>query len=344
MHINGSEITQTLAPWRALAFDVNEPRTRPDWLVAGLIARGTVTILSGDTSSAKSFVSLALAMATLEGERTWLDRPVKGPGRVLIVEGEMPSWEVEDRLRGFGIRNEHWDRLCYLDKAQAVTIDLPEHRERLLRTLETFQPDLVVLDTIFSLTCQTDINSPSEVARFFTETLRPLAQNTALVALHHENKRGEHGGGSPEQRMTGARQWAAQADRHLILTATDRGNVASERLANGNMRESYALRLDSGKTRGSEKPALRLSLDTEADSTGQRLSIEVRVIESEVSSESEARIQRVASAVQGETSTADIARAVALVPSSGTFKRALGEAVARGLITKTGRGVYEAKR
>ena len=110
------------------------------------------------------------------------------------------------------------------------------------------------------------------------------------------------------------------------------------------MRESYALRLDSGKTRGSEKPALRLSLDTEADSTGQRLSIEVRVIESEVSSESEARIQRVVSAVQGETSTADIARAVALVPSSGTFKRALSEAVARGLITKTGRGVYEAKR
>src|SRR3954452_10934241 len=81
-------MSRALGPWQALHFDVNAPRTEPDWLAEGLIARGTVTILSGDTSSAKSFVSLALAMAVLEGNRTWLGRPVKGPGRVLMVEGE----------------------------------------------------------------------------------------------------------------------------------------------------------------------------------------------------------------------------------------------------------------
>jgi RecA-family ATPase len=71
----------------------NAPCTEPDWLGEGLIARGMVTIMSGDTSSAKSFVSLALAMAILDGGRTWLDRPVKGRGRVLILEGEMPRWD-----------------------------------------------------------------------------------------------------------------------------------------------------------------------------------------------------------------------------------------------------------
>src|SRR4051812_13255110 len=105
-------LSRVLGSWQPLHFDVNAPRTEPDWLAEGLIARGTVTILSGDTSSAKSFVSLALAMAVLEGHRTWLGRPVKGPGRVLMVEGEMPRWEVEDRLRRFGLRNDHWPGSC----------------------------------------------------------------------------------------------------------------------------------------------------------------------------------------------------------------------------------------
>lgn len=332
-----------LAPWRALEFDVNAPPARPDWLVEGLLARGTVNILSGDTSSAKSFVSLALAMAVLDDE-PWLGRPVRadspaGTGRVLIVEGEMPRWEVEDRLRGFGVRNDHWPRLAYLDKSQAVSIDLPEHRERLLTVLDAFRPDLVVLDTIFSLTCQTDVNSPSEVARFYAETLRPLAQRTTLLALHHENKRTESNGGDPEQRMTGARQWAAQADRHLILTATDRGNVETRTLENGNARQSYALRLDSGKTRGSEKPKLRLSLDSETDANGRRVWIDLRVTGAAESGSSLVRMVRELLAREGELDTAQI-MAAGLSSSRRTLERALATGIAAGEFHKVGHGRY----
>src|SRR5437763_1617035 len=120
-----------LSPWRPFRFDVTSPAAQPDWLVEGLMARGMITMLSGDTSAGKSFVSLALAMAVLNGSDTWLDCPVFGPGRVLIIENEMPFYDVEHRLRGFGVRNEHWTRLAYLDKSQAVALDDAEQAAQL---------------------------------------------------------------------------------------------------------------------------------------------------------------------------------------------------------------------
>jgi hypothetical protein len=93
-----------------------------------------------------------------------------------------PAGTVEDGLRGFGLRNDHWPRLLYLDKSQAVVVNLAEQRERLLAIMDAFKPDLVVLATIFSLTCPTEVNDPSSVARFFTETLRPLGRGTSLLA------------------------------------------------------------------------------------------------------------------------------------------------------------------
>lgn len=333
-----TDTARALGPWQPLHFDVTAPPTKPDWLVQDLIARGTVTILSGDTSSAKSFASLALAMAVLGGGKSWLGRPVKGPGRVLIIEGEMPRWEVEDRLRGFGLRNEHWQRLLYLDKSQSVVVDLAEQRERLLLTIDAFRPDLVVLDTIFSLTCQTEVNDPTSVARFFTETLRPLAQHTSLLAQHHENK-ASRDVRDVEQKMTGARQWAAQADRHLILTAINRGKVDKVAVADGHVRSSYALRLDSGKTRGSEKPSLQLSLDTEEDRAGHRVWIDLRVV-GETEPETDRLIDSIRELLEGrgETATAEIV--AAQVGSRRSIERALALGVDAGAFRKVDRGLY----
>ena len=267
-----------LHPWRPFRFDVSATPTEPDWLVDELIARGMITMLSGDTSAGKSYVSLALAMAVLDGGRTWLDRAVAGPGRVLIIENEMPGYDVEQRLRGFGIRNEHWDRLAYLDKSQAVALDDADQAADLLAVVEAFAPDLVILDTLFSLAPGIDHNSNGAAAAFYRDVLRPLARTTSLLLLHHENKPGEHGRGKAEYAATGARAWAHQADRHLTLAATGDKEVKTEPLAKGHTRGSYALDLDSGKTRGPLKPRLSLSIETETDKAGRVISTEVRVL------------------------------------------------------------------
>jgi ketosteroid isomerase-like protein len=338
--------SETLHPWRPFRFDVTATPAEPDWLVDGLMARGMITMLSGDTSAGKSFVSLALAMAVLEGDRTWLDCDVAGPGRVLVIENEMPGYDVEDRLRGFGIRNEHWDRLAYLDKSQAVALDDSDQASDLHAVVESFAPDLVILDTLFSLAPGIDHNSNGAAAAFYRDVLRPLARTTSLLLLHHENKPGEHGRGKAEYAATGARAWAHQADRHLTLAATGTKEVKCESLANGHTRSSYALELDSGKTRGPLKPKLSLSLDTVADAGGRTISTEVRVVaERQRKGADDAMADRALAFLReqdaGRAKLAEIAASLQVGPNDGRVRRALNALIERGLIVKSGHGIYE---
>jgi hypothetical protein len=330
-------------PWHPFRFDVNTPPAEPDWLVQDLIARGMVTMLSGDTSAGKSFVSMALAMAVLNGGQTWLGRDVAGPGRVLIVENEMPTFEVDGRLRGFGVRNEHWKRLTYFDKSQAVALDDPVQAARLGEVIEAFAPDLVILDTLFSLAPGLDHNSNGAASAFYRDVLRPLARSTSLLMLHHENKPGEHRGRA-EYAATGARAWAHQADRHLTLAATGDKEVKQQDLGNGHTRGTYALELDSGKTRGALKPKLRLSIVTEADAQGRVISTEVRV-EGErqrpnADAETAGRVlEYLRSHKQGQLS--EIADALKVENNDGRLRRALTSLVDADAISKARHGVYE---
>jgi hypothetical protein len=332
-----SVVQAAVRPWHPFRFDVTAPATEPDWLVDGLMARGTITMLSGDTSAGKSFVSLALAMAVLDGGRTWLGRSVAGPGRVLIVENEMPGFDVEKRLRGFGIRNEHWDRLAYLDKTQAVALDDPRQAEHLVRVVEEFAPDLVVLDTLFSLVPSIDHNSNGAAATCYRDVLRPLARNTSLLLLHHENKPGEKGRGRAEYAATGARSWANQADRHLTLAATGDKQVNTEQLDNGRSRSTYALELDSGKTRGVLKPRPALEIVTEADAKGRVTSTELGVVGERQRRNPSQRDRRIVAALE---STAGPMRRKDLAEASGgeggSFARALGKLQDAGRVVKDG--------
>lgn len=300
-------------------------------------------MLSGDTSAGKSFVALALAMAVLEGGQTWLGRPVAGPGRVLIIENEMPAYDVEKRLRGFGVRNEHWQRLAYLDKSQAVALDNEDQARDLAAVVDGFAPDLVILDTLFSLAPEIDHNSNGAASAFYRDVLRPLARSTSLLMLHHENKPSEHRGRA-EYAATGARAWAHQADRHLTLAATGDKEVKQQDLGNGHTRGTYALELDSGKTRGVLKPKLRLSIVTEADALGRVISTEVRVDGERQRPNADAEtagrvLEYLRSHEQGQLS--EIASALKVENNDGRLRRALTSLVNAETISKVKHGVYE---
>jgi hypothetical protein len=283
-------------------------------------------MLSGDTSAGKSFVSMALAMAVLDGGQTWLGRDVAGPGRVLICENEMPTFEVDGRLRGFGVRNEHWKRLTYFDKSQAVELDNPKQAARLGEVIEAFRPDLVILDTLFSLAPCLEHNSNGVASAFYRDVLRPLARSTSLLLLHHENKLGGNHSRNPEYAATGARAWAHQADRHLALAAVGDKEVKQQVLANGHTHGSYALELDPGKTRGTVKPRLDLSIETEADAEGHVISTEILVVgdrqrTSDVERFAELILEHLEQC-QGDRRK-DIAEALGTESNNGTFGRGL---------------------
>jgi hypothetical protein len=328
-------IENALDPWRPFRYDVAGALREPNWVVKDLLAESEILLLSGDSSAGKSFLAYALAFAVLDGGQTWLGQPVAGPGRVLIVDGEMSPYRVEKRLRGFGLREEHWDRLVYLDKSQAVALDDPAQIERLSGAIGVLQPGLVILDSVFSLASAIDHNSNGAVSDFYRTALRPLVAPTAMVALHHENKPGERGRGRAEYAATGARAWAHQADMHLALAAKGNKEVTRETLPDGHSRSTYAVELDSGKARDVLKPRLDLAIVTEEDQTGQVISTQISVLgERKRRQKSDKREQIIAAVTGGPLRRKPLAEACG--GEGGSFDRALADLREEGLVVKEG--------
>jgi hypothetical protein len=331
-----AQLDGALGPWRPFRYDVAARLREPKWIVESLLAEEMILLLSGDSSAGKSYVSLALAMAVLDGGRHWLGLPVAGPGRVLVVEGEMTAYDVEKRLRGFGLRDEHWDRLVYLDKSQAVALDDTRQVEQLLAVRDAFKPDLIVLDSVFSAAPTIDHNSNGAVSAFYRDTLRRLAASSSLLLLHHETKPGDHGRGRSEYAATGARAWAHQADRHLTLAAKGDKEVSLETLPDGRVRRTYAIELDSGKARTALKPRLELVIETVDDADGNTLSTDVRVVGERQRRNRSDRSDRIVAALgeQGPKRRKDLADACG--GEGGSFDRALRALCDSGSVMRDG--------
>jgi len=62
-------------------FDFERDTEPPDWLTDGVIERGTVVVMSGDTGGGKSLLADALTVAVLHGS-DWLGRSVQAGGAV----------------------------------------------------------------------------------------------------------------------------------------------------------------------------------------------------------------------------------------------------------------------
>ncbi len=220
-------IAHRSASFEAMAFDFDADPPQPDWLIAGLIERGTVNVCSGDTGAAKSIHWQDAAVRLVHGE-DWLGRSSGEPRRVLYVDEENPERVVRSRFKALGATNADRDRLRYFRRA-GIRVGEPESAAtRWLREeCEAFAPDMLVIDTAMAATTA-DVNDNDSVVALYSRVLRPLAEafGLAVVILHHERKpaagESRHAGFA----MMGARQWAGQADVHMTL-ATHGGYTAT---------------------------------------------------------------------------------------------------------------------
>ena len=98
-------------------------------------------------------------------------------------------------------------------------------------------------------------------------------------------------------------------------------------LDNGNVRSSYALRLDSGKTRRSEKPALHLSLDSEENA--------------KAGSESDRIVRPIAELLEAEGEMTTAAIVAADLAPERTVTRALKQGHNTGAFRRPAHGRYK---
>lgn len=160
----------------------------PEWLVHGLLPKGTLGLLAAYPKVGKSTLGAQLAVAMAQG-RDFLGRRTKQGGVLLIVAEEMKD-DVMRRLRGFGMTE---DDPIYL--WTDTVADTPKDREKLEQFIRESNIALVIIDTLASYLLVQDETNNSEVTR----RMKPyvdMAHTTGATILfvHHERKNRDEGG------------------------------------------------------------------------------------------------------------------------------------------------------
>ena len=186
------------------------------WVVQDLIALGTITALTGDSNTYKTFLTQGMAANVVSGS-PFLGHFPTTPGKVLIVDEENHRRQVQERFRSLGI-NATSD-IIFLS-LEGVKIDNEEHLEKLKEIIEKEKPVLVILDSLVRLHGGEE-NSASEMSVTFSAMKQLISDDRAILFIHHHRKPQGFAKKSNSQNIRGSSDIIAAVDGHL---AVDRKN------------------------------------------------------------------------------------------------------------------------
>jgi hypothetical protein len=284
-----------------------------------------MTMLHARAGHGKTRLALSLAYATATGAAL-MDWTVEAPAPVLYVDAELSPQNMQAWLKRLGRsrRNLHIlsDKMNYYDGKPRVSLATEADRAYLSRAIARLEPQLIVLDSLFTLVPPAIIQGAvhedawSQVIDWMRDLKR---EGRHILLLHHDSKEGGQYGASIKEiefdlmlqlrvrsDYSGAGKWAFELSftkpRHLsaedakprIITATDDGIIEWQRTD---------LPLQKPRERDAEAQQLR---DQVMELSEQGLS--VREIAEQVG-----RSERWVKKVRSEERGADDADGVALV-------------------------------
>lgn len=189
------------------------------WLVNGIIPAGSPFAIAGPPKAAKTWAASDLAICIV-ANLAWLGVFAVRQMKVLLILREDTVREVRRRIwrlcRGHGIDPRSLDGWLAISVAQPFYFDRPEDLARMRRTLETFQPGCVIVDSLSR--CHTaDENDRSDMAKVTAAWSDMSAEyGIAIGCVHHFNKSpGQGEPRSPGLRMRGTGDLFALV-RHVV--------------------------------------------------------------------------------------------------------------------------------
>lgn len=208
------------------------------WIVKGMLPERAVTLLYGNGGTGKSLLAIQLGVARALG-RPWLGQETK-PGRTLLASAEDDSDELHRRVadiaaaEAFGLE-KLGDRFGFLDWsgedcALAVSngdaLQKTAVLDRLRRRIQSFKPDLLVIDTKSKFFAGNEIHRAH--AQQFISLLIGICQkhDTTILLLDHPSMSGmATGDGS-----SGSSQWSNAVRSRLYMHAEEENGVKFTRL------------------------------------------------------------------------------------------------------------------
>jgi archaellum biogenesis ATPase FlaH len=164
---------------------MNEDWKGEDYLVPGYIPKGDLIILSAKPKVGKTLLVTDLAYAALTGNQ-FLGESV-AQGRVLYVTSDEGRRSLKRRLMAAGFAQIPPELRANFEVLTSFDIT---HQSRLLSKCHEFKPDLIIIDSL------TSVSRNSLISEKDPEFARPLYQlrdlvssvNAACVLIHHDNK------------------------------------------------------------------------------------------------------------------------------------------------------------
>lgn len=199
-----------MLPSQVLATQVIEP----EWIVEGMLPRGTMAILAGEAGAGKSFLSYTLAYCAAAG-LPFLGMPSK-PTRVLYFDEENGEPDFLQYNQWIWMALGQPD-LALLDQ----NLRLEHHslvsgwKQVMWDAIRDHKPGLVVIDTCtpaFQLQDENDNAEAVQVLNILRDIRARVDRHMTFLLLKHERQRDDQ---SHKRTIRGAKSWLGACDQVL---------------------------------------------------------------------------------------------------------------------------------
>lgn len=198
--------------------DIWAQEWRPDWIAYPFIHAACASALFASAGIGKSLFALEMAIAIANG-RAFMGEVLK-PRRVLYVDFENdPLVHIRPRVTAMGYTNVEMRNVPYMSFPQFGAFDEMQGAQQLLRHVDHYQPELVIIDTL-GRTLSGDENDAKTIQAFYRQVGMPLKQRkTAYMRIDHGGKDMTRGSrGTSAKRDDLDLEWAMAKD----CTCTER--------------------------------------------------------------------------------------------------------------------------
>lgn len=172
-----------------------QPQPPVEWVVDGLIPRGTVSVFYGEPGAFKTWAMIWMAVRVAQGEE-WLEYPTQQNTALYLDEESGESWfsrRLQQTIKGaLGNEDIPINFVCNSGLMLDDKIDV-EEIEYLIRSTGA---KLVIFDALTDI-MSGDENSKKDVQPIFAKMKR-IANKTgaAIIVIHHSAKHGSYRGSS----------------------------------------------------------------------------------------------------------------------------------------------------
>lgn len=161
--------------------------TTPQWLIKGLLERGSMNLLFGEPGAGKSLFAMDWAFCGAIG-KDWHGHKIKDQLNTLVIMGEGlrgATFRFKALMKKYNGSTINGDRIRF--SRRSINLLDAREAENICKLVEDmdFAPDIIIIDTLHR-NMVGDENSSEDMAMYF-KSIELLARklNAAIITVHH---------------------------------------------------------------------------------------------------------------------------------------------------------------